>query len=42
MKVKQLAKGISGQIDSVLVGDRLFTVGYGADSTVFVFVLPKP
>jgi Glucose / Sorbosone dehydrogenase len=42
MKAKQLAKGMSGQIDSVLIGNKLFTVGYGGDSQVFVFVLPTP
>jgi len=42
MKVKQLAKGMTGQIDSVLIGNKLFTVGYGQDSQVFVFALPTP
>ena len=42
MKVKQLAKGITGQIDSVLIGNKLFTVSYGSDPQVFVFALPTP
>ena len=42
MNVKQLAKGIKEPIDSVLVGTRLFSVGYGAGAPVFVFQLPAP
>ena len=42
MKAKQLAKGITAQIDSVLIGSKLFTVGYGGGSQVFVFALPTP
>jgi hypothetical protein len=42
MKAKQLAQGINAIIDSVLVGNRLLTVGYGGDTKVFVFVLPTP
>lgn len=42
MKAKQLAKGIRFAMDSVLVGNRLFTVGLDAPGQVFVFVLPTP
>lgn len=42
MNSKQLAKGIKGAIDSVLVGNRLFTIGYGNAGSVFVFALPTP
>src|SRR6185369_17989002 len=42
MKARQLAKGINAIIDSVLLGNRLLTVGYGGDTKVFVFVLPTP
>jgi hypothetical protein len=42
MSSKQLAKGIKGAIDSVLVENRLFTIGYGNAASVFVFVLPTP
>jgi hypothetical protein len=42
MHAKQIAKGISGPIDSVLVGNRLFTTGYGNAAQVFVFALPTP
>jgi hypothetical protein len=42
MKAKQIATGIKTPMDSVLVGNRLFTAGYGAGAQVFVFVLPTP
>lgn len=42
MHAKQLAKGILAPIDSVIVGNRLFTFGYGSGAPVFVFVLPTP
>ena len=42
MKAKQLAKGISGSVDSVLIGNKLFTAGFGSPQQVFVFVLPTP
>jgi len=42
MKAKQLAKGISGSVDSVLLGNKLFTVGNGGNQQVYVFVLPTP
>jgi hypothetical protein len=42
MKATQLAKGINAIIDSVLLGNRLFAVGNGGDTKVFVFVLPTP
>lgn len=40
MKTKQIATGIKTPMDSVLVGNKLFTVGYGNASKIFVFVLP--
>lgn len=42
MNAKQIAKGIIGAIDSVLVGNRLFTIGNGGPGQVFVFALPTP
>jgi hypothetical protein len=42
MKAKQLASGIKQPMDSVLVGNRLFTIGQGDAAQVFVFVLPTP
>jgi hypothetical protein len=42
MKTKQLASGIKTPMDSVLIGNKLFTAGYGQASKVFVFVLPTP
>lgn len=41
MNAKQLAKGIKTPMDSVLVGNKLFTVGYGG-GTIYLFVLPTP
>jgi hypothetical protein len=40
MKAKQLATGIKTPMDSVMVGNKLFTVGYGNAAQIFVFVLP--
>jgi hypothetical protein len=42
MTAKQVASGIKQPIDSVMVGNRLFTIGYGNAAQVFVFVLPTP
>jgi hypothetical protein len=42
MNAKQIAKGILGAIDAVMVGNRLFTIGYGDGGNVFVFALPTP
>ncbi len=42
MNAKQLAKGIKTPMDSVLIGNKLFTAGYGTTSAIFVFVLPTP
>ncbi len=41
MTAKQVAKGIESPIDSVLIGNKLFTVGYGG-APMYVFVLPAP
>lgn len=41
MSSKQIAKGIEGPMDSVLVGNKLFTIGYGG-APMYVFVLPTP
>jgi hypothetical protein len=41
MTAKQLAKGIESPMDSVLVGNKLFTIGYGG-APMYVFVLPTP
>jgi hypothetical protein len=42
MTTKSLAKGIKAPMDSVLVGNRLFTIGYGGTAQVYVFALPTP
>ena len=42
MHAKQLASGIKQPMDSVLVGNRLFTIGQGDAAQLFVFVLPTP
>jgi hypothetical protein len=42
MTTKQLAKGIKAPMDSVLVGNRLFTIGYGGAAQIYVFALPTP
>jgi Glucose / Sorbosone dehydrogenase len=41
MAAKQVAKGIKTPMDSVMVGNKFFTVSYGG-GTVYVFVLPTP
>jgi glucose/arabinose dehydrogenase len=41
MNAKQLAKGIESPMDSVLLGNKLFTIGYGG-APMYVFVLPTP
>lgn len=41
MTTKQIAKGIESPMDAVLVGNKLFTVGYGG-APMYVFVLPTP
>jgi hypothetical protein len=42
MKTKQIVTGIKTPMDSVLVGNRLFTAGLGGASKVFVFAFPTP
>jgi hypothetical protein len=42
MNAKQIAKGIIGAIDSVLVENRLFTIGNGDPGQVYVLALPTP
>ena len=42
MKTKQIATGIKTPMDSVLIGNKLFTAGLGNLAKVFVFVLPTP
>ncbi|MDF3066656.1 MAG: cytochrome c class [Polyangiaceae bacterium] len=42
MNAKQLAKGIKTPMDSVLVGNKLFTVGFTSTAALYVFVLPTP
>lgn len=42
MKAKQIAVGIKTPMDSVLIGNKLFTVGYGNTAQIYVFVLPTP
>lgn len=42
MSVKQLASGITAPMDAVLVGNRLFSIGFGAAGEVLVYVLPTP
>lgn len=42
MNAKQLAKGIKTPMDSVLIGNKLFTAGYGTTSAVYVFAFPTP
>ena len=41
MTTKQIAKGIESPMDAVLVGNKLFTIGYGG-APMYVFVLPTP
>ena len=41
MTANQLAKGIQAPMDSVLVGNKLYTVGFGG-APLYVFVLPTP
>lgn len=41
MTAKQIAKGIKTPMDSVLVGNKLFTVSFGG-GTIYVFALPTP
>jgi len=41
MTSKQIAKGIESPMDAVLVGNKLFTIGYGG-APMYVFVLPTP
>jgi len=41
MTAKQVAKGIQAPMDSVLVGNKLYTVGFGG-APFYVFVLPTP
>jgi hypothetical protein len=41
MSAKQLAKGIESPMDSVLVGNHLYTIGYGG-APMYMFVLPTP
>jgi hypothetical protein len=42
MTAKQLAKGIKAPMDSVLVGNRLFTIGFGNAGQIYMFELPTP
>ena len=42
MKTKQIVTGIKTPMDSVLIGNKLFTAGLGGLAKVFVFVLPTP
>lgn len=42
MHAKQLASGIKQPMDSVLVGNRLFTIGTSDAGMLYVFVLPTP
>ncbi len=42
MNAKALAQGIKLPMDSVLVGNRLFTIGQGDSAQLYVFVLPTP
>jgi len=42
MHAKQIASGIKQPMDSVLVGNRLFTIGQSDAGMLFVFVLPTP
>jgi glucose/arabinose dehydrogenase len=41
MTSKQIAKGIESPMDAVLVGNKLFTIGYGG-APMYVFALPTP
>jgi hypothetical protein len=41
MTTKQIAKGIESPMDAVLVGNKLFTIGYGG-APMYVFILPTP
>lgn len=41
MTANQLAKGIQAPMDSVLVGNKLYTVGFGG-APLYVFVFPTP
>jgi hypothetical protein len=42
MNAKQIAKGIKFPMDSLLIGNKLFTLGRGDAGQIFVFVLPTP
>jgi hypothetical protein len=41
MNAKQLAKGIESPMDAVMVGNKIYTIGYGG-APMYVFVLPTP
>jgi hypothetical protein len=42
MTAKKIATGIKKPMDSVLIGNRLFVIGFGNTAQIYVFELPTP